>query len=259
VLVKNRIHRIAALFQAIAAAAVLAIALPGIQARAAHSLPDTSFTQVPGSDIWTSPQVSAQEAYNDTVYWLLTPQNVRDRLLNDNVRIYLISKKDETLTAGILASIGDSRIGVGGLTTHPVYNRYIYQSTGALAYVTRKSDGMIEIQTDLPGTTVADSLRLLHEIGHYCDSAAGGATGTLLAISSTPEWKNYYNTYASQILRTSTYSAVPNLYSASECWADAFKLAYAAPASLQAISPDLYNYVTAQVAAIPSVGPGTER
>lgn len=238
------------------AVAVLAVCMiPALPAQAAHALPDSVFTQVPGSDIWFSPGVTPQEAYSSTSVWLLAPDNIRQRLINDNVKIYLIAKNDETLTAAKIVALSDSRIGVAGLTTHPLYQRMIYASTGQLAYTTRVRDGMIEIQTDLPAGVKIDSNRVLHEIGHYVDSAAGAATGTPLAISSSPMWQNYYSLYASKIIQSSVYSNVPNLYSASECWADAFKLAYSNPAALQAISPDLLNFVAAQTAAVPAVGP----
>jgi hypothetical protein len=239
----------------IAVAALAVCMMPALPAQAAHTLPDSVFTQVPGSDIWFSPNVTPQEAYSSTSVWLLAPDNIRQRLINDNVKIYLIAKNDETLTAAKITALSDSRIGVAGLTTHPLYQRMIYASTGQLAYTTRVRDGMIEIQTDLPAGVKIDSNRVLHEIGHYVDSAAGASTGTPLAISSSPMWQNYYSLYASKIIQSSVYSNVPNLYSASECWADAFKLAYSNPAALQAISQDLLNYVAAQTAAVPTVGP----
>ena len=222
---------------------------------ASHTTPEEDFTQVPDSNIWQSPSVSAGEAYNLTLAWLRLPDNVRNRLINDNVKIYLIAKSDEVLTSARLNYSSDSRIGFAGLTTHPVYQRYVYPSSGRLAYVKRIADGAIELQTDAGVRTYLDPHRLIHEVGHYMDSAAGAATGTYFAISSSADWQVFYEAYGSDLLRTSAYIVRPDLYSAQECFADAFRLLCTDPDALEAISPSLYNYVSAMISAIPEVSP----
>ena len=143
---------------------------------------------------------------------------------------------------------------MAGLTTHPVYRRYVYASTGELARVERVMNGMIELQTDTAAGTTIDPFRIQHEIGHYVDTAAGAATGTYFAISSSGEWQQFYKAYGEQILSQSAYAAVPQLYNAQECWADAFEMAWSNPAALQAISPELLAYVQAQSLALPAGG-----
>ena len=234
-------------------AACFAFALPlsGVTVKAAHSLPESSFSEVPNSPLYFSPSVSTTEAYNNTVYYLMLPANVQQRLIADGVKIYLIAYNDEKMTSKRITTYGDARVGVAALTTHPTYQSYIYQSSGELAFTTRVKDGTIEIQTDTSAKTKIDSYRLIHETGHYIDTATGAATGTLFAISNGNDWIKYYNAYGSQIINYSAYAAAPALYNQSEAWADAFELSIVNPTALQAISPDLYNYVITLTAALP--------
>lgn len=250
----SRCRKVLALVCAAAMATCFAFALPasGVTVKAAHTLPDTSFTQIPNSPLYFSPSVSTTKAYNNTAYYLMLPTNVQQRLIADNVKIYLIAYNDEKMTSKRITTYGDSRVGVAALTTHPTYQSYIYQSTGELAFTTRVKDGTIEIQTATSAKTKIDSYRLIHETGHYIDTATGAATGTLFAISNSNDWINYYNAYGSQIINYSAYSAAPSLYNQSEAWADAFELSIVNPTALQAISPDLYNYVTTLTAALPA-------
>ena len=183
------------------------------------------------------------------------PDNVRQRLISDGVRIYLIAYQDEVLSSSRVSDYGDSRIGVAALTTHPTFRKYVYTKTGKLAYVERVTNGMIEIQTNVSTDTVIDAHRLVHEIGHYVDTAAGASTATYFAISSGAQFQNYYKQFGSSIVAYSSYRAVPALYNAEECWADCFKLAYTDPDTLKAISPALYQFVISQVNALPTAEP----
>lgn len=223
-----------------AAAAMLFTSIP---AKAAHSLPDSSFTEVPGTDISYSPSVSADEAYFATTLYLQIPENIRSRLAHDNVQIYLIAKKDDSITTSKLKTVSENgkKITFVGLTTHPVYQVYTDSETGETE-VLRCSDGMIEIQTDIPNVK-PDQTRIIHEIGHYVDSAAGSTTGEDFAVSTSEEWQNLYQKYSDALLETSAYQKVPDLYSASEAWADAFRLLFTDPAALEDISEDLFQYV----------------
>ncbi len=226
----------------------------GQTVHAEHAIPEEAFTQVPDSVIRYSPNVSAQEAFNNTVFYLQVPGNILARLQNDQVPIYLIAEQDEYLTSARLESFNTHKIRLAGLTTHPGYLKYIIPETNKLVRVERVRNGMIEIQTDVPPTQKMNPYRIIHEIAHYVDSAAGSGTGTLFAISSSKEWQAYYQKYGRQILKTSSYASVASLYDASECWADAFALAYSRPEVLEAISPDLLQYVALQALALPAVG-----
>lgn len=232
-------------------AAVLLAVTPALPAQAAHSLPESSFTNYPDTILYYSPSVSADELYNKGVNYLLVPENVRKRLANDGVRIYLIAYQDEVLTSHRVSDYGDSRIGIAALTTHPTYRKYIYSSTGQLAYVERLTNAYIEIQTNVNSDTLIDPSRLIHEVGHFVDTAAGADTATYFAISSGKTFQNYYQQFGSEIVKHSAYQAAPSLYNAAECWADCFRMAYTEPDTLKSISPDLYNFVLTQTAALP--------
>lgn len=246
---------LAALLSAVCLLAAGMLAAPALPVQAAHSLPDSAFAQIPGSDIYTSPSVSQAEAAAAVSNYLLLPENVRQRMMNDGVNIYLIAAQDETILSTKVSNYGDSSIGVAALTTHPTFRKYVYKKTGQLAYVKRVRNGMIEIQTDTPSNVRIDSGRLIHEAGHYIDTAFGAQTGTYFAISDSDAWQQYYAAFGPQILQYSAYAAAPSLYNANECWADAFRLSLTDPDRLIAISPQLYAFVTDLTAAIPAVEP----
>lgn len=244
-------------FAALAAAALLLFAAPAGSARvqAAHVTAAEDFTQIPETPIFMSSGVSAEEAYGMTLRYLMVPENVRERLSADGVKIYLIAYEDEVLRSPRLSAHGDAGLGVAGLTTHPVYQRYVFSSTGQFAYAERVQNGMIEIQTDVRDAVKIDPLRLQHEIGHYVDTAAGAAEGSCFAISSGGVWQDYYRRFGPQLLAQSAYAAAPALYNAQECWADAFRLAWSDPAALQAISPELLAYVVSETLLLPAAEP----
>lgn len=235
--------------------ALLLAVTPVMPVSAAHALPDAEFTNYPDTILFYSPSVTSDELYNNGVNYLLVPDNIRQRLISDGVRIYLIAYQDEVLSSSRVSDYGDSRIGVAALTTHPTFRKYVYTKTGKLAYVERVTNGMIEIQTNVSTDTVIDAHRLVHEIGHYVDTAAGASTATYFAISSGAQFQNYYKQFGSSIVAYSSYRAVPALYNAEECWADCFKLAYTDPDTLKAISPALYQFVISQVNALPAAEP----
>ena len=241
---------------AVCAAAVILLALaPDMNVHAAHSLPDSSFTVYPDTNIYYSPSVSQSEIYNSLVCWNKIPVNIRQRLVNDGVNIYLIAYQDEVLTSKRVTEYGDTQIGIAGLTTHPSFRKYVYSSNGKLAYAERVTNGMIEIQTDVKSGTKIDENRLVHEVGHYVDTAAGAATATYFAISNGDIFQSYYKAYGNELVQYSSYRAAPDLYNANECWADCFRLACTNPQVLKDISPELYQYVLTEIASIPPTEP----
>ena len=235
------------LFAALLFAALLTAA--PLTAQAAHSLPDSAFTRIPATDLYASPSVSAAEQEFQTTLWLSVPENIRARLENDGVKIYLISASDDAIVSQTLknSSSTGKKVTFVGLTTHPVYVALSDKT------VARVFDGTIEIQTDLSSKNV-DRTRLIHEIGHYVDSAAGSTAAENFAISSSSTWKSLFAENRSALLATSAYAAVPDLYSASEGWADAFRLLWTDPAALQSISDDLFLYVYQQSVGLPVSG-----
>ncbi|WP_130837571.1 hypothetical protein [Lachnoclostridium sp. Marseille-P6806] len=242
---------------ALAAAALFLFASPvgSERVQAAHVTAEADFAQIPETPIFMSSGVSAEEAYGMTLCYLMVPENVRARLAADGVKIYLIAYGDEVLRSSRLSAHGGAGLGVAGLTTHPVYQRYVFSSTGQLAYAERVKNGMIEIQTDVRDAVKIDPFRLQHEIGHYVDTAAGAAEGSYFAISSGEVWQVYYRRFGQQLLAKSAYAAAPTLYNAQECWADAFRLAWSDPAALQAISPELLAYVASETLILPAAEP----
>lgn len=243
----RRSHTLRRLFAA-ALASFLFLAVP-VSAQAAHSLPESAFARIPDTDLYASPSVSTAERQFQTSLWLSVPENIRARMENDGVKVYLISASDDAIVSQTLknSSSTGKKVTFVGLTTHPLYTAL---SDGT---VVRLSDGTIEIQTDLASKSV-DRTRLIHEIGHYVDSAAGSTAAKDFAISSSSTWKTLFAANESALLATSAYAAVPDLYSASEGWADAFRLLWTDPAALQAISEDLFAYVYQQSIGLPVSG-----
>lgn len=233
------------------AAAVLSMA--PLSAEAAHSLPESSFTQVQGTDLYLSPSVSQAEQAFETSLFLSLPENIRQRMMGDGVKVYLISAADDTITSATLKNSSSTgrKVSFVGLTTHPVY--VTVSDIAGHSTVGRARDCTIEIQTDMTRKNV-DRTRLIHEVGHFVDSAAGSGTGEDFAISSSDAWQTLFAKYESSLLAGSAYQAVPDLYSASEGWADAFRLLWTDPAALQAISDDLFQFVYQESVSLPVSG-----
>lgn len=97
-------------------------------------------------------------------------------------------------------------------------------------------------------TTRADTY--IHECGHALDYIAEYITGTYRGsqpISNSSEWQNLYATYGST-MATFDGNASVNMYNASEAFAEAYRLYFTYPSQLQSRCPEVYNFVSSQIA-----------
>lgn len=93
---------------------------------------------------------------------------------------------------------------------------------------------------------------IIHEIGHQLDWMSvyannGNYKGTLCGISDSPEWKSLYQANVSKLATIDALASSNMPFSASEGFADSFRLAYQKPDTLKTVCPEVYQYIIATV------------
>lgn len=162
-----------------------------------------------------------------------TPSEVWDLFFQEGVNIY------------VTQSVPKSERASG----HGAYDGICYNATiswnGAKKITKVSAPVSIYIYHD---TTRADTY--IHECGHALDFIAEYITGTYKGpqpISNSSEWQTLYATYGST-LATFDANAAVNMYNSSEAFAEAYRLYFSYPSQLQSRCPEVYNFVSSQIA-----------
>ncbi len=187
-----------------------------------------SYSPTSDSMIYTNTQNFNQGAIVNAFNTL--PESVRNLLRKEGVKIYY--------TDGVPVSVRE----YNGIATMPIV-RY-YENSLKVVSVDKKAD--IYIYSDANISTV-----IPHECGHAFDFIAGYTTGKFIGehgISSSNEWNSIcgrnYN-----VLGSIDAMASRNIQRGSaEAFAEAFRLYCTNPNGLKAACPEVYNFISAQIA-----------
>lgn len=224
-------------------AAVAAIAASPLAALVtyAFALPEESYTQVPGTMLYVSPEAAPLQAAQIEEYQAL-PQAVLAMLAEKDCRIYA----ETTAEKGDYSYITGSSAAVG------VY------STGRIRYSSADHRQIVGIITPNSIEFLADEdihqngLVMIHEIGHFvdCNAYGGWAQNAMHYVASaTPTWQAIYAQDAAAIGTLSRIAAA-NIYNNRETFAMAFAHYILTPDALRAASPAAYAYMEEVVASL---------
>lgn len=162
-----------------------------------------------------------------------TPYDVWDLFKQEGVRIYITQSVPNY-----------ERVQNGGM-----YDGICYGAT--LSW--NGSKKITKVSAPVSIYIYSDSFRAdtyFHECGHALDYIAEYITGYYKGqhpISSSQEWQSLYATYA-PIMATFDSNAAVNMYSASEAFAEAYRLYFSYSSQLQSRCPEVYNFVASQIA-----------
>ena len=187
-----------------------------------------SYSPTSDSMIYTNTQNFNQGAIVNAFNTL--PANVRNLLRREGVGIYY--------TEGVPVSAR----GYNGVAVSPIV-RY-YENTKKIVAVDRKVKIYI-----YPDAII--SITVPHECGHAIDGIAGYITGKYTgehAISDTSEWRTLYAANSARLSSIDANAAANVPRSASEGFAEAFRLYCTNPNGLNAACPEVYNFIGAQIA-----------
>lgn len=187
-----------------------------------------SYSPTSDSMIYTNTQNFNQGAIVNAFNTL--PESVRNLLRKEGVKIYY--------TDGI--SINER--GYYGCTISP--NVSYYEGSNKVVSINKRTAIYLYSDANI-ATTVP------HECGHALDCIAGYKTGKYIGeygISSGVEWNSIYSRNFSPL---SSVDGMINYHvqkGATEAFADAFRLYCTNPNGLKAACPEVYNFISAQIA-----------
>lgn len=187
-----------------------------------------SYSPTSDSMIYTNTQNFNQGAIVNAFNTL--PANVRNLFKREGVNFYY--------TDGVPISVR----GFNGAATSPVV-RY-YETTKKVVAVDRRVGVYV-----YPDSVI--SATIPHECGHALDGMAGYITGKYTGehgISDTSEWINLYSTNAAKLSSFDAFAATNVPQARSEGFAEAFRLYCTNPSGLKAACPEVYNFISAQIA-----------
>lgn len=183
-----------------------------------------SYSPTSDSMIYTNTQNFNQGAIVNAFNTL--PENVRNLVRREGVKIYY--------TAG-------GYWGYDGYTTDVIVN-YNTSSRKVLS-VSRKPQ--IYLYTD------ANSMIIVpHEFGHALDCLSGYLTGKYnqVGISGSKEWNDILNRNTGALKNIDGHASTSVGLGSNEAFAEAFRLYCTNPNGLNAACPEVYNFISAQIA-----------
>lgn len=187
-----------------------------------------SYSPTSDSMIYTNTQNFNQGAIVNAFNTL--PENVRNLLRKEGVKIYY--------TEGV------TREQRGYVGTTVGFTISYYENTNKVVRVDQRARIYVYPDAEI-------SLTIPHECGHAFDGIASYITGKYVGnygISSTPEWKNILNKNSSSLASIDARTRNFVNQGASEAFAEAFRLYCTNPNGLKAACPEVYNFISAQIA-----------
>lgn len=120
-----------------------------------------------------------------------------------------------------------------------------YDADNNYAFVKITKNGWTEYYSN---NSVCFPENTLHEVGHHLDWMSvyannGSYKGTLNGISDSKEWQNLYKSNVEKLATIDALSSSNMKFSASEGFADSFRLAYQKPDVLKATCPTVYDFI----------------
>ena len=187
-----------------------------------------SYSPTSDSMIYTNTQNFNQGAIVNAFNTL--PENVRNLLRKEGVKIYYTDGVPWTQRGGV------------GITKTPIVS--YYEGSNKIVRVDQKAKVYVYSDAEM-------SLTVPHECGHALDSIAGYITGKYVGdygISSTQEWKNIFNKNSRAL--ASIDARIGNFVNqgVTEAFAEAFRLYCTNPNGLNAACPEVYSFISAQIA-----------
>lgn len=190
-----------------------------------------SYSPTSDSMIYTNTQNFNQGAIVNAFNTL--PENVRNLLRKEGVKIYY--------TEGIPSS---SRY-MNGINYDAI-------TIGANYSYRDGNNKIISINRRVGIYTYADTtfnLSIPHECGHALDEISEYVTGVCTpSISETNAWINLYNANINSLKSIDYHALYTVPINASEAFAEAFRLYCTNPNGLKAACPEVYNFISAQIA-----------
>lgn len=187
-----------------------------------------SYSPTSDSMIYTNTQNFNQGAIVNAFNTL--PENVRNLLRKEGVKIYY--------TEGV------TREQRGYVGTTVGFTISYYENTNKVVRVDQRARIYVYPDAEI-------SLTIPHECGHAFDGIASYITGKYVGnygISSTPEWKNILNKNSSSLASIDARTRNFVNQGANEAFAEAFRLYCTNPNGLKAACPEVYNFISAQIA-----------
>lgn len=192
-----------------------------------------SYANVTGSNIYYDSGVSAAELSTTVTYYSQLPVALRQYFIGINCNIYMITT-------------GSSRR-LDGEATLPSVSVYGDYRIASVDYSRCRIEYYADGRTNDDGT-------IQHEMAHVIDTMAMINTGyyndTFCGISNTAEWNTLYNRYYNGLLNYDGSTRVNVCRDSCEGFAEAVRILYTNPDALIAISPEIYNYLIAQLSAV---------
>lgn len=187
-----------------------------------------SYSPTSDSMIYTNTQNFNQGAIVNAFNTL--PENVRNLLRKEGVKIYY--------TAGV----GRDVRSYDAVTITPI----VSYNTGSKKVVSIDQRAKIYIYQD---TVMPDTIP--HECGHVLDAIAGYATGKYKGehgITSTAEWNSLIGQSLNRLKSIDGRANYVASFDNEEAFAEAFRLYCTNPNGLNAACPEVYNFISAQIA-----------
>ncbi len=171
--------------------------------------------------------------YDNTRYYNMLPQSVKNLLLRNGVQITLMTPQEAM-------DIGIDPNHYNGLSYTPVFEwtgtQWVQQKQGSI-YILESPDSK----------TVPPIPTLLHEVGHmvdFCYRDGFAESGTFANLSDGDQWHMLYNAYYSEIQHFGP-SCATNSYNTSEAFAESFAYTLTNPNVVKKTAPDLYHFMIA--------------
>lgn len=182
-----------------------------------------SYSPTSDSMIYTNTQNFNQGAIVNAFNTL--PESVRNLVRREGIKLYY--------TEGVTS-------GYDGYTTDAV----IAYSTPSNKVVSVKQKPSIYLYT-----TSYSMIVIPHEYGHVLDGISSYATGYIKdGISATKEWQNILSRNADALKSIDAHANASVGLAANEAFAEAFRLYCTNPNGLNAACPEVYNFISAQIA-----------
>ena len=173
------------------------------------------------------------------------PDSIKQKLVNDQVRIILYDKLEGPATKLTYAASSYSA---------PEYYTY---DQGSDAKVTNENYIQQEIKDHASGKVRINNAvirissgkyeeqALLHSVGHWIDDM-NSSDGKRLSASQANGFESLYEKYKTTLRSVDKYAAVV-ISNPSEMFAEGVRLYIESPGTLQKISPELYAYITTAI------------
>lgn len=217
----------------LALAVVLVVFMSSNMSALAVNYNGRDYANVAGSNIYYDAGVSAGELSTTVTYYSQLPIAIRQYFIKLNCNIYMIST-------------GGSR-SLDGEATLPSVSVYSDYSIASVDYSRCRIEYFADGRTNDDGT-------LQHEMAHVLDTMAmiksGYYNDSFCGISNTPEWNALYRNNYNKLLNYDGSTRVNVCRDSCEGFAEAVRILYTNPDALIAISPDMYNYIIAQLSKV---------